>query len=354
MPAGIDVSSIADIVRDPCWFPATLDPRQGVLEFVRVRREDLAHEAFLDSRWNRVSLSRKPISLAEISSCGAVTAGPCDLNFIWHTAFCSSTALSRALDAPTTCLGLREPDILTMLSDIKRAGGSEQPLSPDLAGLTFLLLARRFESGETIVAKPSNIANLLLPEAAALTGGKSLMLFSDCQSFLVAVLRGGEERRAHVRRVFEKIVGDHTKGRQWPVEKLFSLTDLQVAAMTWHLQIGELARGMAQLGEARSASLDCDAYLADPKRVLESVGRFFALDNKSAPSTNDECFAEHAKTGSPFRLSERREEWRNLDAELRAEIQRVTEWLYATFGIRSGEPPLPHPLVRAEKSYPAR
>ena len=346
-----------NILTDAAWFPARLDPKRGVLEFVRTERDELVREAFLDARWDRSGRQHESVPVTELGRALSTPVARPRLNFIWHTSFCCSTVIARALDAAGKNLSLKEPDVLTTLADVKRAQRQTGGLAPDLPQIVFKLLARQMNPGEAILVKPSNVANFLLPEAAALTQGRALMLYSDCASFLVAVMDRGEERRGHVRRVFDKIVGDQMNGgNRWPVEKLFPMTDLQIAALSWHLQISELASEMTSTWRDRAASLDCDAFLTHPGKTLTAIDEFFELELGAEHITRvvEGALLETDAKGqrvAPFAARERRDQWSRLPERVRHEVAAVVAWSYEAFKTTASDPPLPRPLVPLEKKY---
>jgi hypothetical protein len=344
-----------DILADPAWFPVRLDSGTGVFEFVRTSREELAREPFLDARWDRAGREQSYLPVEDLRLAQARSAVRPELNFVWHTAFCCSTVIARALDAPETNLSLKEPDVLTTLADVKRAM-RDRGLPKNLPEGIFALLARRSPPSQSVLIKPSNVANFLLPEAARLTQGRALMLYSDCRTFLVAVMERGEGRRAHVRRVFEKIVGDQTGDRRWPTERLFAMTDLQIAALSWHLQISELASAMSSSWRDRASSLDCDAFIADPSNALATIDKFLGLELGpehirgvvEGPLLRGDAKGQRDE---PFDISEHRDRWNSLDQRVRKEIESVVEWSYGAFKATASDPPLPLPLVPLQKKY---
>lgn len=346
-----------DILADPAWFPACLDPKNGVVEFVRTDRADLSRASFLDNRWDRAGREQNSVPVDDLRVAFSNLADPPQLNFIWHTAFCCSTVISRALDVPERNLSLKEPDVLTTLADVKRAMKDTGGLPPYLPQAVFALLARRSRRGEAILVKPSNVANFLLPEAARITQGRALMLYSDCATFLASVIDRGEDRRAHIRRVFEKIVRDQISGnRRWSVEKLFPLTDLQIAALSWHLQISELASAMSSSWANRAASLDCDAFLAEPAKTLAEIDRFLVLGlgQEHIADVVDETLLMRDAKGereTPFDISKRRNQWNALGRQSQREIESVVTWSCEAFKASATEPPLPRPLMQLEKKY---
>src|SRR5215472_11999559 len=227
-----DAGSPSAVIADAHWFPEDLKP-DGTLSFVRVDRDDLVREPFLDERWQREQLPHRWHRVEEVTRQLPVRLARPRLNFIWHTAFCCSTAISRALDLPGRNLSLREPEVLTTLATARRSGS---PGFDDAAQAVFSPLARPFFAGAAVTLKPTNSANNLAQEAARLTSGKMLFLYSDLPSFILAIAKRSERGRAYARQLFWTIAGDGHPQFGWPMEKLFTLSDLEIAALTWHMQ----------------------------------------------------------------------------------------------------------------------
>src|SRR5262245_28901211 len=97
-------------VGDRMWFPLGLDLAQNKLAFVLTDRETVAEQPFLESeRWNTRELPHRSVDLREIATTEVYE--PPRIDFIWHTAFCCSTLISRALDRPGHNIALREPSV---------------------------------------------------------------------------------------------------------------------------------------------------------------------------------------------------------------------------------------------------
>jgi hypothetical protein len=254
--------------RDPGLFLHDVDPNIGRAGFVRTDRTVLSAEPFLDHRW------RAPEAVDAVLPLAALPAGgePPAINFIWHTSFCASTLLAACLDAPGLDLALKEPRVLVLLAAMKRSGR----LDPGLARAVFGLLGRRFDAHEQILVKPSNGANTLIAEAAALTRGRMLLLYSDCESFVLSMAGQGRAGFAYVRDRFRSLAADGHPAGQWPVAELLRLTDLELAALVWRMQMDALETASARLGD-RARSLDCKVLLDDPARALPLVDDFLGL-----------------------------------------------------------------------------
>lgn len=349
----VAVPAAADIVSDSRWFPEALDAQNRTFCFVRTDRETIASRAFLSqSLWNNQDLPRRPLGLDTVAN--AVPSTKPHINFIWHTAYCSSTAISQALDVPGQNFSLREPDALTVLARMKRGtSGTHGTDTRRYLAALLSLLGRPFIDGERVTIKPANAANCLIRDAAALTTGKMLFLYSDCRSFMISVARRGEARRAFVRRLFGELLADGHEQKGWPVPRLFEMSDLQIAALVWHMQIAEFRRSRSALGD-RAASLDCDAFLAQPAETMESLSRFFGFE---FPAGHIEAVVRgpllrHAKSGDePFDASARLGEHQGLPAQMMRDLDEILTWSYDVCRSTPRGVPLPDALIEPAKVY---
>jgi len=128
---------------------------------------------------------------------------------------------------------------------------------------------------------------------------------------------------------------------------LLILSDLELAALVWHMQMAEFVRVWPLLGEGRAASLDCDAFLASP---LEALHRIDTLLSLGLGATHIEAavagplFRSNAKTGeSSFDATRRREEYARVEHDMAKDLDRIVEQSYAV----CRTPPLPMPLLKA-------
>ena len=113
------MAPLTELLKNPEWFPIGLSQDYRTIRFGRVSRDDLAHEAFLDQRMSGSVRAVQEHPVREI----VAQAGefPAELPvFVFHSAFCCSTLLARAFDAPGRCLSLKEPDVLMGLANALR------------------------------------------------------------------------------------------------------------------------------------------------------------------------------------------------------------------------------------------
>jgi hypothetical protein len=338
---------------NPSWFPEGFDRGRGEFLFVKVDRADVASQSFLDWRWNRSGAARQSAGAAALTA--NLSHEQPQPRIIWHTGFCCSTLLAKALDLPGCNLSLCEPGILVEIADAYRAGLFARDLPTAVPQLAFHLLSRDFVTGERVTLKPAPAANTLLRHAAMQTSGPMLFLYSDCRSFLVSICKMGESGRKYVRNLFLAVLHDDHPQGQWPAPKLLSLSDLELAAMVWHMQIAEFLRNWPLLGVGRAASLDCDAFLASPVDTLRKLDDFFSLglgEKHLEQTVSGPLFHRNAKTGKDsFDASRRLKEHAQTAQQLGGDLDRIVARSYEVCRTTPRGAPLPEPLVPVDKVY---
>jgi len=334
-----DAPSCVDDFR---WFAENFDLARKSLSFVRTDRGTLAAQPFLDYRWKTDPLLHREMPLDAVLAELPQTAPPPHLNFIWHTSFCCSTLIAKTLDLAGHNLSLCEPQILVPGADLKRSGiFTGNRLSPRLPEIVFRLLAR--SPGGKVLVKPSNFANVLIADAARTTRGKALFLYSDLETFLISVAKSGIPLLKYARRLFSNIAGDSGQPLPWKSHEIFQMSDLEIAALVWHLQIGEFRRTWRAFDPGCIASLNCDAFLANPAATIAKLDAFFDLGLGGAHSERvlaGPLLRSHSKSpGEPYDAKRRTEEKAVARRRLGADLERVIEWSYrACSGTPRGAP----------------
>jgi hypothetical protein len=267
------------------------------------------------------------------------------LHFLFHSAFCGSTQLTRALDLPGSAMGLSEPMVLNDIAGWRKRGAAPAALARMAHG-ALRLLGRPFAPGEAVVVKPSNLVNgfvelfmALQPEARA------VFLYAPLETFLISVARKGLACRLWVRELAEHYARE---GLFAPLgldaEALFRQTDLQIAASGWLAQHRLMAALTAKLGPQRLRSLDADAMAADPRAALLAVSAHYGLAIDEAALTRiveGPSFTRHSKSGAAFTAADRDREYSAARTAYGEEIDTVLAWserLAETAGIALAAP----------------
>ena len=94
--------------------------RREVL-FLRMNRDGYTRSSFLDKRTITVDGTVYGAPLANLlDRFHEARPAPRPINYIFHTAFCGSTLLSRCLDRSGVCLAYKEPFVLHQLCFVRR------------------------------------------------------------------------------------------------------------------------------------------------------------------------------------------------------------------------------------------
>lgn len=330
------------IAGDGQWLPASLDVRGETIGFLRVPRELHRAVAFLGEKYLREAAAPASARMAAASLRAALPIAAHGPHFIFHSAFCCSTLLARALDIQGRSMGLKEPTILNDLAALHRAG----TLADRDLLLVLALLGRPLAAGETNVIKPSNEANILIERIlTACPQAHALLLHAPLPSFLRSVAKKGLWGRNWGRRLYALLARDGGRGFGFSDGEIFEQTDLQIAALAWLIQQRQFAE-VARLMPARVRTLDSETLLADPAAAMAGAAALFGFDLPAAEAESiaaGPAFSQHAKQiGRGYDSTARAAEQASAQAAHDEEIDMVCQWAAAV--ARHGGIPLTLPL----------
>lgn len=308
------------IEEDASWLPHRIDPARQEVEFLRMSRESLGERGFLADR-DPPSSERARLSWDEVR---AMTPQTGKLHFIFHTAFCRSTLLTRAINAPGIAAGLSEPAIIPSLS---QAGEGAR----DLIGPIVSLLSRPWNDGEAVVVKPTNHANMVLPALLrASPQSRAILMSNPMPSFLRSVARKGLIGRNWARKLFLELQSYAGMDFGMDPRESFAMTDLQVAGLAWFLNqrfFAMLAKNQVQgISADRLAVLDGDRFDAERETTLAAAFAHWQIGTPSGLTNSlsqGPVFSQHAKLGGTFSADAEQVE----DARLAEEIDQVGQWV---------------------------
>lgn len=290
---------LEEIENDPCWFPDRLSPDLRTITFVRVIRRALIDSPFLDQRLLVEPREEISIDLTHSDPAAAtvrLTANTRPPAFIFHTSFCSSTLLARALQADGASLPLKEPRILFDAANMLRAPEKQvdQRTKQVIAGLVLGLVNRRFDPAERIVLKPTNLANNWLRYAIA-SGCPVLLMYSELKSFLISVLMRNEPGRLFARSIFSTLVQEGTPIAKIPLAQVLLFTDAQIAALAWRQQMELFAAAVSSAPRGQVKTLWSEDFRSRPQETVHAA--FVHFDTSLSPDAVS-IAASHALFGA--------------------------------------------------------
>jgi hypothetical protein len=315
----------AALISKPGWFAHRIDPERDLFHLIPATRAELRAATFLTNE-------NLPSATAAVPAARAATVAlatrRAPVHFLFHSAFCCSTLLARALDVDGTAVSLKEPVILNDLTGWRDRGGAPA-LVARAVDESLRLLEQTAQPGEAVLIKPSNLVNPLAPAALALRAdARAILLHAPLGTFIASVASKGLEGRLWVRDLWAKLLWGGAEPFGFTSEELFRHSDLQVAALAWLAQHREFAALVQRFGP-RVATLSSVDLLADPTRALEAAARHYGLvldQPMAAAIAMGPIFTRHAKSGQPFDAAARDAVHRVAADAHRGEIELVERW----------------------------
>lgn len=313
------------LLTDAQWLAHRYVEQSDSFRFIRVPRADHAGTPFLT---DDCLGQRQPGGDLPAEICLTL---PSDarLGFIFHSAFCGSTLLTRALSCPDIAMGLSEPVLLNDLVGFRRRGADPRAVAR-MADLSTRLLARPFGPDETTIIKPSNVVNPLAELLLAMRpGANAIFLYAPLETFLVSVARKGLACRLWVRELLIGYLRDGFVSLGFEPEDHFLQTDLQIAAVGWLAQHAHFQQLAGRFGPGRIRSLNADLLNAQPAEGLAAATAHLRIslnDSEIAKIVSGPTFTRHSKFGQSFTPERRAEEYAAARMAHQEEIDRVVDW----------------------------
>lgn len=342
--ASSTAGSAAAVAGDPAWLAHRYDPVYDAVHFQHVDRLARRAVPFLVDAELKLTTALTALPREAVLSVAAASA---PIHFIFHSAFCCSTLLARALDIPGIASTLSEPQILADMVGWRHRGGDPTQIGQVLDG-ALRLLARPFEPAESVVVKPSNVVNGLAsamltirPDAAA------VLMHAPLRVFLASIARKGMDGRLWVRELLSKQLAEGFVELGFEPRDYLLHTDLQAAAIGWLAQRQLFAALVARWPE-RVFTLDSEVFVARPADTLIAVAKLFALPIDEARAVEiaaGNVFARNVKDGAPFAPDQRASDRARGTALHADEIEKVAIWTDAVAAAAGVPMVAPNPLI---------
>ncbi|CAN5144106.1 hypothetical protein BH09PSE3_BH09PSE3_27830 [soil metagenome] len=315
-----------DIARDPLWLAHRYDAVTDAFHFVEVSRDEQNFALFLTDDY--LPTNSRVRAIGRDTAVDAVR-NSAQLHYIFHSAFCCSTLLARALNQPGLAMSLKEPVILNDLVGWRRRGGTDADVLRRLDA-ALAMMARPFGQGESVVIKPSNVGAAFFGAMLDLrTDSTAVLLYAPLRTYVGSIAKKGLWGRLWVRELFAGFREDGLIGLGLNPADDIKLTDLQICAIGWLAQHALFARLIERLGPTRVRSLESETLIADPKRTLNELFKHFGWGadiHRVAEIVEGPEFHRHSKTDIPFSEYDRHREQiesANIHAD---EIDKVIVW----------------------------
>jgi hypothetical protein len=334
-----DKATGKDFINSPNYLAYKFNFNTEKVEFLPIERSEIRQVNSLSRQIIDSSRQLIPVSLSELapllkSPNQSLVENP--PRFIFHTAFCASTFLSRCLDVDGVSVSLREPQLLLDAANAKRLQWRSKSTGldyQDLTKLALLLLQKHAEPSEKLIIKPINSVNNIISELLQLTGsGKSLMLYTDARNFLLSTLKKGEESKYTVRAMFDLIRCDFPQLANLRLTNTIHMTDLKVILTLWRLQIEQADQALQYFSTRNQmASVYGERLIENPLEILRAANQFLDLGIPAGQIDDivksDSRFNDAKNFGQRFSVEGRKEAYLKVENFYGAELENGLRWM---------------------------
>jgi hypothetical protein len=317
---------VARIVRDPSWLPHRYDPEFDAVHFVKLSRADHRGMTFLIDA--EVPADVAKVVIERRRAVAAAARGR--LNFVFHSAYCCSTLLCRALDFQGKSMSLKEPLILNDIVGWRRRGAEPRLIAEVLDGVA-TLISQPFSLGESVVVKPSNIINGLATGLLAMrSDNNAILLYAPLRVYLGSIAKKGMWGRLWVREFFIAALKDGLIDLGFSEKQYMGQTDLQIAAVGWLAQQALFATLIQRFGPDRVRALDSETLVGNPSESLRLISELFGLGLDTSQVeriATGPAFSKHSKSDIAFDSMSRTAEHDSSTILHADEIEKVAVWI---------------------------
>jgi hypothetical protein len=310
-------------------FPAQIDVANEQIQYIEITKNQLDALAFHDKRLNQGKTAVLINSISNIKN----SMDNSSLSFIFHTAFCGSTYLSKLLGQKF--FSIREPNIFMNLANLKRVNprfNNDPQLFNSWVAKTLSSFNDQLGLNGKLLFKPSNSTNNIISNLLdASSQGKALLLYTNLDDFLVSILKKGEAGKSFIRNLYNIFSLDKSPFAMTDFRKVNCFTDLQIACLVWCMQMHVYQQIAYSDYGGRIKFLHANTLLNDPKLAISKISYFF--DNQLNVSDIEKLeelglFSSHSKhSNQDYNTEIRKQENRQIKDKYRREFEEINQWV---------------------------
>lgn len=330
---------VKDLINSPDYLAYRFDFETESIGFLPINRHEIRKVSslkkdFIDPGRQLIEVPLGKLAEMLDSQYRALAENP--PRFIFHTAYCGSTFLSRCLDVEGVSVNLREPQILLDAANAKRLQWRSKTTNLDyrqMPKLALGLLQKHAAAPEKLLIKPINSVNNIIPELLDITRrGRSVMLYTDARNFVLSTLKKGEGGKQTIRSMFDLLRCDFPHLSNLQLTHTIHMTDLRVIMTLWRLQLEQAEQVLRQFSPQHAmASIYGERLIDDPQSVLQAVNKFLDLGISSAQLNaivdSDDRFTDAKNEGQKFSKEKRRLAYERLEEFYGTDLSDGLQWL---------------------------
>lgn len=306
------------------WLACDLHVARRAFHVLRVDEAAIERSSFLDTRIE-APLDQAVAIPADDVARADVPGAP--IGWLFHTSFCASTLLARALHVAPHTVALKEPLVLRRLADARHAGVAIDALIAP----TVKLLARPWHPGGAVLIKPTHVAmSLAVDLLAAAPASRAVILTCGLPEFLISNLKKPADSQAKIPLLVERALAATDFAARLPAAALAPPDPICATGLQWAAQREHVLDVVDAVGQARVRVLDMAPLLADLPATVADCARWLALPIPPGPLA-DHARAEGARnakaTATPYGPERRAYEAGLVVHHFRDPLANAQRWL---------------------------
>ncbi len=202
------------------------------------------------------------------------------LRYIFHTAFCGSTLLSRALQETPKIMVLKEPDVLMKISGQSLLAGNRNIVPFLLASLKEL--SKPWTPSGSVVIKPTNSVNRMIPEILGNYPGRAVLLCSALEDFLISCFKKLPSAEQKIRWMAQHLIHKTDLQNHLGVETDHPFEFAESCVLVWYSQMEYFAKAIKMDIHGDISMLDRKAMVERPFDAIHATVDFLGLDKTDA------------------------------------------------------------------------
>lgn len=313
---------------DAAWLPDQYVTASRHFHLRFLSRETVASAAFLDERAPGFARARTAVVSAD--EVGAALSGAqFQRRFVFHTAFCGSTLLTRLLQGQWVT-ALREPRILHGLSlekhrEFRRIENADRVLTDTLS-----LLFRPWRQEDAVIVKPTNVVNNLLKEICD-TETRAILLFSSFEDFVLSCLKKRPASDVAVEWMAKQLMQGTRVARAMRLEPGQRFNLVESCAIAWFSQM-ERFRDLLRERPRVAVTLSDTDLLDRPSDACSEIRKWLYLPGLMTNEHHADSVLEvDSKSGVPFNAAENVQLEARMREQHRGLLEQACQWVEATF-----------------------
>jgi hypothetical protein len=249
------------------------------------------------------------------------------LCYIFHTAFCGSTLLSRALSQAPKTVVLKEPDVLMKISNQSLISGNESVI-PYLQDSLKELSQPWVENGKVAI-KPTNSVNRIIREILYAYPGKAVLLYSELEDFLVSCFKKLPTAEQKLRWMAQHLIHQTRLQKKLKIETLHPFGFIEACIITWYSQMEYFAKAIEDDIYDNIRTLNMKDMLEKPLESVQAASLFLGLeksDTELAVGVTREFNRNSKATGRPYTNVDRSFEISQVKTQYSLALTAALEW----------------------------